>query len=227
VHFYLCFPLLSVVFLRWPGATAAVMTAAALIFRISVAHNAFFAGQLIEQLPAYLDMFGCGMFAAWLYVFLRNREFMGTARMRTAATVLAIVGFAVLVALMENLFDFRHTENAFTNWKIVHRTWLALDCLGIALGSLFAFPLWKRLLGNPVLIFCSFVSYNWYIYHQVVARELWWHHIPPWAGADPHYDPHWQLLYTLIALPAGLLVAALATYAFERPIMNLRWRTGR
>ena len=224
VQFYVLFPVLSLVFLRWPVITALVMSATAMFYRIEVSHDSFFAGQLIEQLPAYLDMFGCGMFTAWLYVFLRNREFMQTATARAGATALAILGFAVLVALMENLFAFRYTENAFTNWKVVHRTWLAFDCLGIALGSLFAVPLWKRLLANPILIFCSLVSYNWYIYHQVVARELWWHHIPRWAGTDPHYDPHWQLVYSLVAFPAGLILATLATYGFERPIMNFRWR---
>ena len=223
VQFYVLFPLLSLVFLRWPIITALVMCAAAMIYRIEVSHNAYYVGQLIEQLPAYFDMFGCGMLAAWLYVYLRNRDFVKTTQAQAIATGLAIVGFVVLVALMMNFFNMRYTENAFTLWKIVNRTWLGIDCLAIALGSLFAFPLWKQLLGNPVLVFFSFVSYNWYIYHQVVARELWWHHIPPWRGTDPHFDPHWQLVYTLVAFPAGLLVAMIATYGFERPIMNFRF----
>lgn len=222
VQFYVLFPLISIVFLRWPLGTAAVMCAVAMIYRIEISHN-YFASQLIEQLPGYFDMFGCGMFAAWLYVFLRTRPVMETTAARTIATVVAVAGFAVLVALMQNLFNMRYEENAFTVWKIIHRTWLAFACLAIATGSLFAFPFWNKLLGNPILVFCSLISYNWYIYHQVVARELWWHHIPPWTGTDPHFDPHWQLVFSLLAFPAGLLVAAIATYGFERPVMKRRW----
>ncbi|MFN2529548.1 MAG: acyltransferase family protein [Candidatus Baltobacteraceae bacterium] len=222
VQFYILFPLIWCVFMRWPVVTAAGMCAVAMIYRIDISHN-IFTDQLIEQLPAYLDLFGCGMLAAWLYVFLRNRPAMETTAARAAATALAVCGFVILIALMENLFGIRSNVNGFTTWKVIHRTWLAFDCLAIATGSLFAFPLWKKLLGNPALVFCSFISYNWYIYHQVVARELWWHHVPVWKGTDPHSDPHWQLMFSLLAFPAGLLVAALATYAFERPVMNKRW----
>ncbi|MDP9019114.1 MAG: hypothetical protein M3N19_12440, partial [Candidatus Eremiobacteraeota bacterium] len=85
----------------------------------------------------------------------------------------------------------------------------------------------KRLLGNPFLVFCSLISYNWYIYHQVLARELWWHHLPPWTGTDSHFDPNWQFWYSIIAFPLTIGVAALVTFLFERPILRIdpaRWQ---
>jgi peptidoglycan/LPS O-acetylase OafA/YrhL len=218
VQFYVVFPLLCYAFLRRPYWTFAGLLAIALIFRSAVVGSFYFL-QLIEQLPAYLDFFACGMLTAYLYVSLRNHPLPAAAHY--AATALAILGFAGLVALMESLFSIRYAHDGFAHWQVINRTWLALDCIAIGVGSLFAAPLWKRALANPLLVFFSIISYNWYIYHQVVARELWYHHLPPWVGVDPHADPHWQFWYSVIAFPATILVATIVTYAFERPLLRL------
>ncbi|MDP9018263.1 MAG: acyltransferase, partial [Candidatus Eremiobacteraeota bacterium] len=134
VQFYCLFPLIAPVFFRWPYYTAATMIAIAMAFRIQVSHgDNYYFGQLIEQLPAYFDVFACGMLSSWLYVLLRNKDTQ-TIPARTVATAAAIAGFVVLVALMENLFSIRFNENGFGTWKIINRTWLALDCAVIALG---------------------------------------------------------------------------------------------
>jgi len=218
VQFYLAFPLMCFAFLRWPYWSVAGLVTIAIVFR-SAAAGSFYFLQLIEQLPAYLDFFAFGMLTAYLYVLLSNRSLAPIAQY--GATLAAVAGFAALVALMHSLFSIRHEPDGFAHWQVINRTWLALDSAVIGLGSLLGAPLWKRILANPLLVFFSIVSYNWYIYHQVVARELWWHRLPPWIGADPHFDPHWQFWYSLIAFPATILVAAIVTYAFERPLLRL------
>ena len=224
VQFYAVFPALCWAFLRWPYWSFAALTAVALIFRLAIAGSSSFL-QLIEQLPAYLDLFACGMLTAYLYVALRNREL--SAAFSYAATAAALAGFAALLVLMHALFAIRYQPDGFAHWQVINRTWIALVCGLIALGSLLGAPLWKRTLTNPILVFFSVISYNWYIYHQVVARELWWRHLPPWTGGDPHADPHWQLWYTILALTATVAVAAIVTYTFERPLLRAkfqRWR---
>ena len=222
VQFYCIFPLVSIAFLKRPYVTVACMIALALAFRTYDLHrpNDFYFGQLIEQLPAYLDCFGCGMLSAWLYAYFRRNE-AAAQQYRALATFGAVLGLVILVALMENLFSIRYNPNGFGIWKVINRTWLALDCGLIAVGSLFAFGWWKKILGNPVLVFCSVISYNWYIYHQVIARELFWHRLPAWAGTDSHFDEHWKFWYSILAFAATLAFAAFATYAFERPILKL------
>ena len=219
VQFYVVFPLLCYAFLRWPYQTFVAMVGIALVFRSAIPNSPHFL-QLIEQLPAYFDFFACGMLTAYLYILFRNRPLPSLAS--HAATGVAILGFAGLIALMQALFAIRYQPDGFAHWQVINRTWLALACAGIGLGSLLAAPLWQRFLANPVLVFFSIISYNWYIYHQVVARELWWHRLPPWHGLDPHADTHWQLWYSLVAFPATIVVAAAVTYAFERPLLRLR-----
>ena len=226
VQFYCLFPLISRFFFRRPFVSTAVMMVIALAFRIRVAHCCTpFYNQLIEQLPAYLDFFATGMLCAWLYVRWRDTP-SDTPRVRTIATACALAGFAFLVALMQSLFNVRYEPNGFGGWQVYYRTALALDCGVIALGSLFAFQTWKNLLANRVLVFCSVISYNWYIYHQVIARELWWHHLPPWKGrADllsAQADHTWALWFSVAAFLAGILIATVVTYGFERPILRLK-----
>ncbi|GAC1658393.1 MAG: hypothetical protein NVS9B12_10870 [Vulcanimicrobiaceae bacterium] len=225
VQFYCLFPFICTVFLRRPFLSAAVMMLIALAFRIRVAHCcAPFYNQLIEQLPAYFDFFACGMLSSWLYVFWRNRAPSAPA-LRWIATVGAAVGFLILIALMKSLFGVRYEPNGFGAWQVYYRTPLALDCGLIAVASLFAFPFWKRALANPALVFCSLVSYNWYIYHQLVARELWWHHLPPWRGTSnlmsAQSDHTWAFWFSIAAFVAGLTIATAVTFVFERPILGI------
>jgi peptidoglycan/LPS O-acetylase OafA/YrhL len=76
------------------------------------------------------------------------------------------------------------------------------------------------LLSNPPLRFLAIISYNLYLYHQIVARELLRLHVPPYTG-DPHADPQWQVGYTLVAFVAAIVQAALVTYLIERPLLRL------
>ena len=69
--------------------------------------------------------------------------------------------------------------------------------------------------------FLAAISYNLYLYHQIVARELIWHHIPPYTG-NPHHNAQWQAQYTGLAFAAAIAVATATTYLFERPLLRLK-----
>ena len=73
VQFYLVFPLLARAMRRYPAATWLACCFIAWAYRISTLwigtqHQAF-----KTQVPAYLDLFACGMFAAYLCVRWRTR----------------------------------------------------------------------------------------------------------------------------------------------------------
>lgn len=226
VQFYAIFPLLWFAFRRRPLVTALIMTVAALAWRSQAQRccgdhllNA------IDNLPGYLDIFAAGMLCAYAYVAVKPS--LVRRWVAPVAVLACIAGFACLALLLENLWSTRTVDQWSTVWQIVNRTWIGFAFAAIALGALFAGRLSSAVIANPLLLFLGVISYNLYLFHQVIARLMVTWHIPPYATADPHNDPHWQLTFTAMAFALTIAQAALVTYAFERPLLRLRpgwWR---
>ena len=225
VQFYLIFPLLVWAFVRAPYAVAFAMAIVAVAWRLVVERCCtYYYDWLLSQLPAVLDLFAAGMLSAWLFVWLR-KERPDVAARRIPWTLAALAGFVWFYALIGHGFDIRYAPDGFHHWITHDGLLLALDFTIVALGSLFAMPWWHAALANPVLVFLGLISYNLYLWHQVVARywrDLGW---PRPLTPQPQDDPHWQLYYTLVIIPITIAFATLVTFAFERPL--LRWKPPR
>lgn len=221
VQFYLLFPLIWFCFNRTPALTAGAMIALALGYRIYAARCCLhtFAPQMFDNLPGYLDIFAIGMLAALTFVSLEPRA--GTFAWRAGGLVAAGAGIVLFCLLSQNLYASRHMDMWDTAWQTVNRTWWGAAFSLVAAGTLLAAPWWQRTVGNPLFVFFGFISYNWYLYHQAVARELLAVRIPPYATSNAVNDPHWQVAFTVIAFGASLLFAAAVTIFFERPLMRL------
>ena len=221
VQFYVLFPLIWLCFRRTPFGTAAVMIAVALAYRSYEAHCCLHntAPFMIDNLPGYLDIFAFGLLAAYAYVALAPRV-KGPA-WRAVGTVVAVGGLVMFWLLSQNLYDNRLSDMWDTAWQIVNRTWWGVSFFLLALGSLFAMRWWQSILANPVMYFLAAISYNWYLYHQPIARGLLAAHIPGYATTDPHQDPHWQVTFSVVAFVVSLVQAALITYLFEKPLLAL------
>lgn len=226
VQFYAIFPLLWFAFRRQPVVTALAMTLAALAWRSQAQHCCTdHLLDAIDNLPGYLDIFAAGMLAAYAYV--AAKPLLARRWVAPVASLVCAAGFACLVLLLENLWSTRTVDQWSTVWQIVNRTWIGFAFAAVALGALFAGRFAGAVLANPLLLFLGVVSYNLYLFHQVIARLMVTWHIPPYATANPHDDPHWQLAYTWAAFALTIAQAALVTYAFERPLLRLRpgwWR---
>ncbi len=220
VEFYCVFPLLWWSFKRRPWLTAGVMIAIAWWWRATMAaccYSSLFA-QWEENLPGYLDIFAFGMISA--YIFTRFGGAWRGSRLRYAGPALAIAGVAAFIALLENLYAYRFFDQWAGVWQIDQRPLLGAAFAAVALGSLVSPRWWQVLLDNFVLRFMAAISYNLYLYHQLIARELLSHNIPAHTG-DPHYDQEWQIGYTEAAFALTIAQAALVTYCFERPLLRL------
>jgi peptidoglycan/LPS O-acetylase OafA/YrhL len=220
VEFYCIFPLIWWCFKRQPWLTAALMIGIAWAWRAALASCCYTTlfPQYEENLPGYLDIFAFGMLAA--LAFTRYGERWRTSRWSVAAPLLSLAGAAWLVALLFDMFGYRLADQWAGVWQIDRRPLLGASFAIIALGFLSSPRWWQILLDNPPLRFLAAISYNLYLYHQMVARELLRQHVPPYVG-DPHYDPPWQVRYTEIAFAATIAMAAVVTYAFERPLLRL------
>jgi peptidoglycan/LPS O-acetylase OafA/YrhL len=240
VEFYCIFPLIWWAFRRRPWIAAAVMVAIAFMWRAGFAHCCFdtLFGQYEENLPGYLDIFAFGMISAYLFVTLRpstralssfdsgqdDRARHVARWARSLGPLVAIGGFAMLWMLLESCYAYRFAPQWSSVWQINNRPLLGVAFTAMALGSLVSPRWWQIVLDNPLLRFLATISYNLYLYHQMVARELLWRHVPPYNG-DPHYDTEWQVRYTELAFTAAIALATAVTYLFERPLLRLRVRT--
>jgi peptidoglycan/LPS O-acetylase OafA/YrhL len=226
VQFYVIFPLVVLAFVRWPVLTAAAMSLVAFAWRYAVERccssgpfNHFH--QLENNLPAFLDLFAIGMLAAWIVAVVLPR-LNATTLTRLAGTAVAIGGFACIVALIWNVNSTSFLHDYAEHWQVWNRFPFGIALLVATLGSIAAFPLWHRIVANPLLVFLSVISYNLYIWHQLVARALVWVHVPHSATADPHNDPNWGILALPLYVLAGIALASVLTYGFERPLLRMR-----
>ena len=220
VEFYAIFPLVWFCFSRRAVLTALAMIAIAMLWRIH-AQQCCFADRmplLVENLPGYLDIFACGMLGAW--TFARYGHRIRKSGASTLMPLIAVAGAFLLARLLIGMFDNRHSAQWETALQIYTRPLYGFGFLLVALGSLTAPSWWEVLLANAPLRFLAIISYNLYLYHQLVAREMVDRHIPPYAG-DPHYDPQWQLHYTILAFIVTIAQAAAVTYLIERPLLRL------
>ena len=118
------------------------------------------------------------------------------------------------------MYGYRLHPQWETAGQLYTRGLFALAFAAIAFGSLCAPRWWQLLLANPPLRFLALISYNLYLYHQMIAREMVTWHFPPYQG-DPHFDHGWQISYTALAFVLTIVQAAIVTYAFERPLLRL------
>lgn len=230
VQFYVIFPLVAAAFLRWPLPTWAALCVAAGAWRQGV--QAWWAQDLrflMDQLPGYLDLFATGMLAAVAIVWLRARE-AALARWAPAFTLAAVGALVALDQLARGLWASRIDNPTWPwGWQVDHRLHLALAFFVLAVASSRAAAGWRAWLAAPAMAFLSTISYNLYIWHQYLAREMAYRwHVPPAATADPHADPAWQLWFTVNAMAVAVAFAAAITYGFERPLLREgpRWLLG-
>ena len=196
------------------------MIALAMLWRVHARDCCFSTSMplMVENLPGYLDIFASGMLTAWTFVHVGHR--LRAQRVRWAMPLLGIAGFVSLGFLLIHLYDGRLAAQWQLAPQIVSRPLYGMAFAAIALGFLTSPPLAKLAIDNPLLRFCGVISYNLYLYHQMLARELLDHHLPQYAG-DPHFDTVWQWRYTLLAFIVTIVEAIAATYLIERPLLRL------
>lgn len=215
VQFYLLFPLIALFYEERPGLTCLVLTLTALCFRLWVYHRE---GTVlwVNQLPCMLDLFACGMAAAWVYTKLAAKD--PRPGVRWALMACAVLALCVLFQILY--------KQTLGDGDTVRRGQLMLRLpLGVAGGIFLVCGCLQpagvsRVFGNPVTRFFAGISYNFYIWHQFLAVRLKAWHLPDYASELPNQagEQPWQTRYTYLCFAAAIAAGALFTYLWERPV---------
>jgi peptidoglycan/LPS O-acetylase OafA/YrhL len=75
-------------------------------------------------------------------------------------------------------------------------------------------------LGNRAMGWLAAISYQFYMWHQVIALQLKNWRFPPSVSENPHMtgERSWQITYLLLSLGLSVLVSALVTFFIEQPL---------
>lgn len=222
VQFYLLFPFLARAFAKKPIITYAAMTCAAFAFR-------YYASTLpdcamwFNQLPAFLDVYANGFVAASVFAAIAKKlekpdKAEGWLRILFTCACAACVCCLVAIAkgqAAENGTSAIRLGQMSRRYPLSVMLGLLMVCLPFSVSGV------RLILGNAVTRVLSLCSFQFYMWHQVLAVQLRAWRIPysPYDNPNQMSDTTlWKYQFTWLWLAGALLLSALLTYLFERPL---------
>ena len=216
VQFYLLFPLLVRFMRQKPALTLVLMAAVGILFRAVLGLTQPDLSMLVNQLPAFLDVYALGMLGAIVYIRLRG--WVEKHPVKTWVAVVSIPLFLLSLFALVHILRFQSASGLngmdalrLSQWIV--RLPLALTLLTAMLSAAFLPRLLQKLLDNRLMRFLSAISLNLYIWHQVLASKF----IRSFFPANLHADPGMQTAYTLTCYSLAILTAMAFTYGLELP----------
>lgn len=222
MQFYLIFPLLAKAARKRPALTLSLMAALGWLYRLWVYRQPEDTSLLINQLPAFMDVYALGMLGAMAFVWLEGQfkklSLKSRALVRCAAVGLQILSVAVVLLLLQaqsvaGLAGFEPLRRS----QLALRLPLTLALTGCILSAAFLPKPLEWLLSNRLMRFLAAVSFNFYIWHQFLAVQF----ARYWFPDTLHTDPGLQWAFTLLCYASALLAAMAATYGVEQPVARL------
>ncbi len=222
VHAYLVFPLLAMGFLKKPYLTASLMMGAAFLYRGLTQLYVTDTSMYFNQFPAFLDVYAIGMLAALFYVALAKKFPRPRVWLRLTATIIACAAVYAIILLMKS----QAASNGYEGIRLSQmnqRFFLSAALAAFMLGLALSFKGVRFVFSNPVMKFLSAISFNYYIWHQVLAVWLKEWHIPNYTAQYPNQagEQPWQLLYTFACFGFAVLLASALTFGLEKPAAAL------
>ena len=220
MQFYLLFPVIGRLYQKHPVRTAGCMTGLAFLYRAYVSGFAD-TSLYINQLPAFLDIYAMGFFSASVIRALTKRLRGETRTEKCFFSCLALIGGLLIVRLTQDQAASVSIE-AIRLGQMDRRFLLGAGVMLVTVGLCFSLPALRFLMGNRVMAFLSSVSYQYYMWHQMVTLHLKEWGIPPSRSVQPWMDGElsWQWPYVLLCFGLSLAIAAAVTYLFELPVQR-------
>ncbi len=217
VLWYIMMPFIAWLFKKWPLIVTAAMYLIGMISaNVLLVHsddlwtcNNFFL--------TFAGYYATGMLICLFYYHVKSTavENQYTKMMATLAIVGSYVGY---ISILNKFYDHEMPYSQLTQ-----RIPFLFVMTVFVLGIMFSYEPVKRFFSNRVFRFISLISFNLYIWHQVIAVFLKEHHIPKWSGDTPPnelYDTPWMRKYFVLSLILAVIVAVAVTYLFEIPVTD-------
>ena len=214
MQFYLIFPFLAKWMQRKPILTSATMIAISWCYRYAIGRQADTA-MLINQLPAFLDVYALGFLGAMAYCALRNQAFTQSKWTQWGFVGLSLLAFGALMTL-----QMHHATMGAGGFEAIRRSQallrfpLAVILITLMLSLSFTPRLLQKILDNRFFRFISTISLNLYIWHQFLSVQMRIAFMPD----NFRENTGLQWAYTLLCFSVSILVAMMATYGIEIPI---------
>ena len=176
----------------------------------------------VLQVPVSIVL-GIALGAAVGYALYRLFETAHTHKrtIRNSTKTVIILGAAFLLIAAEAWTSGAVCANPVQVFQAEYRFLLSAVFLLSILSLSFSCRALQWVFSNRIMRFLAAISYNLYIWHQWIAVRLKDWRIPYWEGDTlPNMAGNriWQWEYTLLVFALSIGLAALVTYAFERPV---------
>lgn len=172
--------------------------------------NAFY----VNYILTFAAFYATGMLIAVIYVYVKVYQ-LDNKYIKGAALILLVASISGLNSL------FGGYGEALQLWQLQTRLPRLLMFSGLILGAMLGYGPIRFLFGNKLMKFISLISYNLYIWHQVISVKLKQYRIPYWEGDTPPNmlgDTAWQWKYQWLIIFDVLAVAVILTFFFEIPL---------
>jgi len=218
VQFYVLFPYIGKIYGKHPILVCVGLTIAALGFRAWV-YDMQDTTFWVNQLPCMLDLYACGMMAAFVYTRASSKKMRdGWLWCMSALAVVSFAGIFQIIWIQDTTdYELLRHEQLLWRLPIGILTGMTLFFGALSHSSL------QSIMGNRITKFLAEVSYNYYIWHQFLAGRLKAWRIPRYISEKPHLmgEQPWQIRYTILCFLVAGFVASIVTYTIEKPFSDL------
>lgn len=223
MQFYLIFPLVAWFFKKKPVLTYIAMCCCSWIYYVAYVLPTENISMRVNQFPTFLCVYANGMMAALIFVYIANNLRHGRYS-GIFFTGLAIFSLYFIRIMLKYNLAYKSGGQEQV-WQVQNRFALSLMFTLLIIGAAFSFKWLRWIFSNRVMRFLSGISFNLYIWHQVICLRLKEWKIPYWEAENGYpqmsMGREWQWKYTAVIWTVSLVFASLVTYLFERPVDKL------
>lgn len=226
MQFYLIFPLLARATQKRPVLTLSAMAAVGFLYRGLIYFTVADTAAMINQMPGFLDVYALGMLGAMAYVALRGRLSQAERKKSQrrwvaglAAAVFLLALYAVTELIRLQSIQGLNGVDTLRKSQMLLRFPLAFALLCAMLSATVMPRVLQKLLDNRLMRHLATISFNLYVWHQVLSAQLARAYYPDTEAL--HNTPYLREGYTLLCFSVSILAAMLATCGVEKPCAKL------